>query len=280
MKRILIVILLAVSLPASYAAIQYEFQQTTRGNDNQGSSEVSGKAFLDGNRSRVEYTRNSVFGPGAYVLSHLSERTMYVVNPKSKSYYDVQLSTVANTLGSGKIEVSNLKASTRKLDDHSIIAGVPTDHYKFESSYDMTVLFGRLPLKQSVHTTVETWTTGAFGQVPAPIFAATDFTTGNPELDKLIAAETSKVEGLVLRRVVTITTGAKNTKPAARPDVKLNISRSQTSEVLVTSVSNVQLEPKFFLIPEGFARVAPKREELDGKEVPPSKPAVATRGGV
>ncbi|HXI12280.1 MAG TPA: hypothetical protein VNM92_06510 [Thermoanaerobaculia bacterium] len=277
MKTALVCILLLATPSLSSAAIQYEFRQTSRSDQGmQPPVEVTGRAVLEGERSRVEYLQNPVYGQGTYVLSLLSARSIYIINPRTRTYYDVPLSTVANSLGSAKIEVTNLKAGTKKMDDHPLIAGVPTDHYRFESSYDMTVMFGSIPLRQAVVTTVDSWTTNAFGSVPAPIFASTDFTTGNAELDKLISAETSRVSGLALRQIVTITTSAKKTG-VARKDVKLNVSKRQTSEILVSAVRNVQVEPSFFQIPEGFTKSVPKREGIDGQLVDQPSSTPGTR---
>ena len=43
-----------------------------------------------------------------------------------------------------RIEVANFKKDFKKLPDHVEIAGVPTDHYKLDANYDMTVMFGTL----------------------------------------------------------------------------------------------------------------------------------------
>jgi len=275
MKTALVCILLLSSPSLLSAAIQYEFRQSTR-NDHGGQNvgDVAGRAVLDGDRSRVEYTRNPVYGEGTYVLSFLNPRSIFIINPKTKTYYDVPLSTVANSLASARIEVANLKTGTKKMDDHPLIAGVATDHYRFDASYEMTVMFGSIPLKQGVATSVDSWTTSAFGAVPAPVFSSAEFTTGNPELDKLIAAETSKVTGLALRQVVSITTSPRKA-PGARRDVKLNISKRQTSEILVTAVRNVQVDSTFFQIPEGFTKSVPKREGMDGQ---PLEQSSATPG--
>lgn len=273
MKIYLAVLTLTFTVAASASgAIQYEFRQTSRSDAELTPFEVTGKATLDGDRSRIDYTKNPVYGDGSYVVSYLSSRTLYIVNPRNRTYYDVSLATVAGNLGSGKIEIANLKTNSKVLDDHPIIAGVPTDHHRLDTSYEMTVMFGQIPLRQSVQTTIDSWTTTAFGTVPDSVFTSNDLRTGNPSIDQLIEAESSKIKGLALRQVVTISTTSMRSSHA-RKDVKnLKLTKRQISEAVVTSVKTVKIEPSYFQLPEGYTKADPQRQGIDGQPIPASTP--------
>ena len=63
--------------------------------------------------------------------------------------------------------------------DQVNIAGFPTEHYRMVMSYDITVAFGSMPLTQTVKTTIDKWTTNAFGDVGDTFLASGALHTGN-----------------------------------------------------------------------------------------------------
>jgi hypothetical protein len=258
MKRLLPALLLVLAAPASFAAVQYEFRQLSRSNaEGIAPTDYSGVAIVDGARSRVEFTGGNVYPPGTYVISGNSLRTLRFVDPALKQFTEVNAAALAMGIGSRKITVSNQRHEVTKLDDHPSFAGHPTDHYRVTLDYDITMTFGQMPLTQSVHTVIDKWTTIAFGDVDDAVNAAGGNTrTGNPQLDELIEFETTKVHGFALRETVqTTTTSHRSTAPGS----KLNVSpvRTQTREILITSIREVQPSAADFIVPAAFRRIEP-----------------------
>lgn len=259
MKRLLPALLLVLAAPASFAAVQYEFRQVSR-SDAEGipPSDYSGVAIVDGQRSRVEFTGGNAYPPGTYVISNNGLRTLDFVDPFLKQFTEVNAAALAMGIGARKITVANQRHDVAKLEDHPAFAGHPTDHYRITLDYDITMTFGQMPLTQSVHTVIDKWTTIAFGDLGDAVNAAGggNTRTGNPQLDELIELETSKIHGFVLRETVQTTTTSHR---SAAPGSKLTISpvRTQTREILITSIREVQPNAADFVVPAAFRRVEP-----------------------
>src|SRR5437870_10110845 len=150
--------LIFVAVPA-FAAVRYDFIQRTQAEGAQvPQSNLSGRAVIDGDRSRVDFVGGDVYPPGTYCISTNASHTLTFVDPVMKSYTEVNTASVAAAIGAGNITVDNLKSSVNKLEDHPNIAGAITDHYRLEIDYDITVIYRSTPLKQSVHTDIDKWT--------------------------------------------------------------------------------------------------------------------------
>ncbi|MGA7615201.1 MAG: DUF4412 domain-containing protein [Thermoanaerobaculia bacterium] len=272
------VMLFLLSLPLSAAvqeAVHYEFRQVLQtGTDGAGPLETEGKAIVDGMNSRVEYTRSPYYPPGTFVISTNGSRNMFVVNPANKTYAEINVGNAATALGTARIKVSNLKTSVQELDDHQVIAGYPTDHYRFESSYDMTVTLGSLPVTQSIHTTIDKWTTNLFPSADVGL-SSNPPPTGNPELDQLLSTEATKIKGFPLKQVMVIATQAQNTGSGGAKEI--SSSRRQTAELVVTSIRTAPAAPSSFQIPPGYARMEPGQTEPESNvhmlEMQPAVPA-------
>jgi hypothetical protein len=254
MRKAALLIALAFALDAA-AAVQYDFRQVTRTDGGQARTDsVVGRGLIDGNRSRVDFLSGSVFGNGNYVISAEGGKRFMIVNAKDKTYAELDVSSLATALGSSPIKVENLKTDMTKLGDRPIIAGLPTEHYRLTASYEMTVDFCELSIRQKVQTVVDKWTTTAFGDIAQAFFVAGLPRTGNPELDQIIDAETSRFTGFPLRQVVTVITTAEQVK-TGRTNLPVQPTRKQTSEMVVTAIQAKDVAEAQFLIPTGFKRV-------------------------
>ncbi|MGZ5477040.1 MAG: hypothetical protein ACXW29_13005, partial [Thermoanaerobaculia bacterium] len=182
------------------------------------------------------------------------------VDPLSKTFTEINMAAAAAAIGSSKISIANARTEFARLDDHPIVAGYPTDHYRMTVTYDMTVNLGALPLKQSVLTVVDKWTTTAFGDLGETFFSSHGVKTGNPSIDDLIDEETAKVKGLALKQRVEITT---TNLYSHLPDSKLKINptRKQTRDFLVTAIRRVEPEGASFIVPAAFKKSDPHQAD-------------------
>jgi hypothetical protein len=255
MKRhgILAILLLAAWTTAS-AGIEYEFHQTTRSEvDGIPASDVGAKAVIDRDRSRIDYLSGTLYPPGSYVISLDSSRRMIFVDPATKTYSEVNTARVATVMGGQQVSVKNLKIDVQILNDHPIIAGYPTDHYRVHTSYDLTMMMATIPLTQAVNTVIDKWTTGAFGDVADTYLAGGAPRTGNADLDQIIDAETSKTKGFPLRQVFAITTGGFGQQKD--PNTKIHVGvRRQTADMTVTSIRSVDVHPSQFQVPADYKK--------------------------
>ena len=279
MRRVLLGVVLVLGVGNASAAVEYEFHQVTRSDlENIPATDFTGRAVIDGDRSRVEFLTGNAYPPGTYVISTNGSRSMTFVDPSKKAYLEVNAGSVANAVGSTKITVGNKKVDVTEMEDHPVIAGLPTDHYRLALSYDITLALGTLALTQTVRTVEDKFVTGAFGNVAETFLAAGGLRTGNQELDDLTDAENSRVKGFALKRVINTTTTNNGQQV---PGSRLKVSRTinTTREITVTSIEPKATVPTaIFLVPVGFHKADPTKDDSQktplhvlSLEPPPSK---------
>jgi hypothetical protein len=256
-------LLLVVTAPAASAAIQYEFRQTNSSDlESIPSSDCAGRAIIDGDRSRVEFTAGNAYPVGTYIIATNGSRLMTFVDPSKKSFVEVNAASVATSIGSRKITITNKKIDVTKMTDQTNVAGFPTEHYRLIMSYDITVNFGTLPLTQTVKTTIDKWTTTAFGDIGDTFLAAGALHTGNADLDDLVSAENSNIKGFALKQIVNVTTI--NDRAALNTNTQLKVNRTitQTSELLVTSIQpKAVVTAASFAIPVTYHKASPIHDD-------------------
>jgi hypothetical protein len=256
MRKISLVLLsLLLAAATADAAIQYEFRQVTRSDVEQlQRPDVTGRGIIDGARSRIDFHTGSVYGPGTYVITEDSGKSVTIVNNSDKTYSQHDVGAMVSAVGTQQIRIANLKTDFRKMEDKTIVAGLPTEHYRLTASYEVTVAFGELSIRQRVETIVDKWTTTAFGDVAESFFSSGLLKTGNAEIDRLIEAETRRFTGFPLRQVVSVTTRGDD---VVQPRTKLPVPslRRQISETVVTAIEAREVPPGQFAIPAGYKKV-------------------------
>jgi len=263
MKRVgLVMVLLVAGIVQSLsAAVQYEFRQTTHSDlETMPSTDVTGRGIIDGSRSRVDFLSGSGYRLGSYILSTNGLHTLTFVDPSKKTYVEVNAAGVASAIGSARITITDKKVNLTQLDDHPVIAGLPTDHYRLTLSYDITLAFGTIPLVQTVNEVIDKWVTNALGDIAETFLSSGGIRTGNPELDDLISIENTKIKGFALRQTMSVTT----TNDRQPQETKLTLRRSvtQTRELTVTSIEpKATVSPDLFVVPASYHKPDPLRDD-------------------
>ncbi|MEA2164474.1 MAG: hypothetical protein QOK37_2601 [Thermoanaerobaculia bacterium] len=260
---LIIVLGTIATAPPATAAIQYEFRQTTSSDiEAIPSSECAGRAIIDGDRSRVEFVSGNEYPPGTYIIATNGSRTMMFVDPSKRSFVEVNAASVTSSIGARKITIANKKIDVTKMADQITVAGFPTEHYRMTISYTITVAFGNLPLTQSVKTTIDKWTTEAFGEVGDTFLAGGALHTGNPDLDELVSAENSRIKGFALRQVVSVTTINNHAATTSSTQLKVNRSVTQTRELVVTSIQPAaKISLATFIVPLTYKKAGPVQDD-------------------
>ena len=280
MKRVgLVIALLALgTVQAASSAVQYEFRQTTHSDlDSMPSTDMTGRGIIDGDRSRVDFISGNGFRTGTYVITTNGSKTLTFVDPMKKTYVDVNAAGVASAIGSARISVTNKKIGLTQLDDHPVIAGLPTEHYRLTLKYDITVAFGTIPLTQTVNEIIDKWVTQALGEITETFLASGGIRTGNPDLDDLILTENTKIKGFALRQTISVTTLNDNPQ-ALGSKLQMNRSLTQTRELTVTSIeAKATLPADTFIVPAAYRKPDPLRDDTQKAPLqilslqPPSK---------
>ncbi len=252
MKRLLVTVALALVAIPSSAAIQYEFvQKNTSADTAEPVTDLTARATIDGDRSRIDFLSGSLYPPGTYVVSTDGARRMLFVDPEKEWFTEVNTTSVATALGSSNIRISNLKSTLETRDDRPVIAGYTTDHSRLTISYDIAVTVKNMPIKQRVRTEIDTWATPHFPPVSAMSFLS-GLRTGNPEIDKLLDVETTRVKGFPLRQ--TVTTKAVADLPPTRSELKTPTTRTLVREMWVTSIRETAPDASLFAVPPHYRR--------------------------
>jgi len=261
-------LLFVVTASSAPAAIQYEFRQTTSSDlETIPSTDCAGRAIIDGDRSRVEFMTGNAYPAGTYVIATNGSRTMTFVDPSKKTFVEINAASVTNSIGSRKISIANKKIDVTKMPDQVSIAGFPTEHYRMVMSYDITVNFGTMPLTQSVRTTIDKWTTNAFGDVGDTFLASGALHTGNKDLDDLMTAENTGIKGFPLKQVVNVTT-INNQASNTASELHMNRTVTQTRELLVTSIQpTASVGAATFVVPVTYHKAGPVQDDTQKQPV-------------
>lgn len=255
MRKTTLAIILLLATRSGWAGVSYEFVQSTQSDIEQiPATTLTGRALIDGPRSRVDFVTGNIYAPGAYVISTDGSRTLLFVDPISKSYSEVNSSAIAASYGANNIKLDNFKTNTTLLQDHPTIAGIRTDHYHLTISYDITLQYGTRPLTQRVSEEIDKWTTTRFGDVSDAFFAGGSVKTGNPKLDELIDTETRSIKGFPLRQTIVMrTTNPMGVAPGTQ--LKLTNVRTQQRELSITKIQEQVADATAFQIPVAFKKI-------------------------
>lgn len=258
MNKSLLALSLMLIAQSSLGAIEYDFRQSSTSQiESVPSSEFTGHAVIDGDRYRVDFRTGDFATPGVYFISTNGSKNQVWVDPKKKAYMEIDAGSVASVIGSTHLTFSNKKIDVAVREDHPLIAGVRTDHYTLNISYDITLYMGSLPVTQSVVEVIDKWTTTAFGDLAESYLASGGLKTNNTELDELISQETTRIKGFALRQTASITTTSKNAG-GGNSELKVQRTVNQQSEFEVTTISpKPVITADLFAIPAGYKKAAP-----------------------
>jgi hypothetical protein len=251
MKRLFILsITFVLTLPAA-AAMTYDFRIVTEG---PGGSEIAGKAAVDGENSRLDFTSgdNLIFRDNSVVISNDGGETLMVLDSKKKEYYELPLDEMFGALGSMlkavgplvKISITNPKVTVREAGPGGTIEGMTTKKYLTDMSYDMNMRVMGMNNSSSITSQTESWVTEQLSGAMTFI-QQKNLRTGMEDIDELIKAQTTSMTGFPLKAVTTSTSTAKNGK-----------STTTKSTMTITNVVRSATVPaEKFKIPAGYDEV-------------------------
>jgi hypothetical protein len=265
MHKSLLVLGVLLVAQSSLGAVEYDFRQSTSSQiEAVPSADFTGHAVIEGDRYRVDFKSGNFANPGVYLISTNAARNQVWVDPVKKQYMEVDAGGVASVLGTTNLTFSNQKVDLVVRDDHPKIAGVVTDHYTLNISFDITLHMGALPITQSVTEVIEKWTTTAYGDISESFVSGGALKTNNAALDSLISQETTRIKGFALKQTASITT----TSHTLAPNSQLKIPRTvnQQSEFEITAIGpKPAISADLFVIPTGYKKAKPI--EADGEAV-------------
>jgi hypothetical protein len=242
-------LLLLAALPAA-AGLRYESTTTTQAQQGGGTTSVEG--WVSGEKAKIVFhdTNQPMTQPGMYLLTRDGGKTLYLVNPEEKTYaeWDLQamLGMVGGLTGGAlgpmlKVDFGTPKVEKLLEEDGGAVAGVPTRHTKFRTSYTMTVKVMGMGNATDVVTEQDLWTTDQLQDVGLGVWLRSAPRSGNAQLDKLIGAEMGKVSGFPLKSVSVSTSRNKKGRES--------VTRTTTE---VTKLERRDVPDSTFAMPAGY----------------------------
>jgi hypothetical protein len=251
MKKTLLGLALTLTALPALAAIQYDYTQKSITEDAVvPTTDLVARATVDGMRTRVEFLSGNLYPPGTYVISTDGAR-LFFVDPAKRWYTEFNAAGAVTAIGANNIKIENLRSDNKDLGDGPVMAGAPTRHFQLAIDYDVTLIMKQIPLKQSVHTVIDSYTTSKFGDLSLHILA-NGVRTGNSEIDQLLDLETTKMSGFPLKQTVSIRMTLQTR--AVNSQLKLNPTQTVVREVQVTAIRELEPKATDFSIPAGFTR--------------------------
>lgn len=214
------VVVLLVFAAHSFAGVYYVAQTTAEGGKGADQQNMIVKAWASGDSGKVvfEESKNPMMGKGTYIITKDGGKTMFLVDPKEKTYMKWDLDSMMGLLG-GAMKMMNLKFTDPKVEalgeePDGLVAGVPTVHYRFRTTYAMSMSFMMMKKNSRVVKDEEIWAATKLADAALGIWLRkAPPKTGNEDMDKLIKAEMGKVQGFPLKRkTVTTSTDEKDKK--------------------------------------------------------------------
>lgn len=245
-------LLVAVAVAAAPAHAGLHYQTVTRVEPDRGKPQaIRAEAWVDGASARVDLREsdNSMAPGGHYLLTRDGGETVVIVDPENKTWARYDLGAMLGMLGSmqagGMIDfdVSNIEIEKLLDEAGGTIHGLPTTHYRYRTSYAMTIKVIGISRTNSVEQVQDLWVTDELDEAAVGVWLRKAPSTNIEGLDRLISAEMEKVQGVPLKSIdVTTTTGEKGKRS----------STSRTTMEVTELERGVSVDPAKFEIPEGY----------------------------
>jgi hypothetical protein len=228
------------------------------------------QAKADGENARIEFTEtNDKEMAGNYLLTKDGGQTMYMVNTKEKSYMKWDMDAMMNMAGQMMQMMKFSAPKTEKLLEETgePVAGYPTRHYRFRTTYNMEMNMGFIKSASTVTNEEDVWATTKIKDLGMSSWLKKQQRkTGNAQIDALIKQQMEKTEGVPLKMITTSTSTDSRGK-----------SQVSKSTMEVTEIKETSIPAAVFEIPAGFEELKmemPAEEEGQGDGAKPAMPAI------
>ncbi|HEY8131482.1 MAG TPA: DUF4412 domain-containing protein [Thermoanaerobaculia bacterium] len=249
MKHLATVMVMMALACSAFAGVTYKVQSSTTGVRN---VTIAGNVAVEGSRLRMDVTSgdNMLFKDNSVVLSNDGGKTMSVLDPSTKNYYDLQIEQVLgstagmlrNLSDMVKVTFDNPQVNFRDGGNGGTVQGYPTRKFTVDAAYDMNI--DAMGSKMTTHMTMstESWTTDQLAAELSSFLQTRGLRTGVEGVDRLIEAQ-SGVRGFPLKQVST---------------VHVNQRGNDLTMVTTSTVTNIQkktIDAAQFAMPAGYTKV-------------------------
>ena len=267
----LAVFLATATATAAGAGMYYE--AVTRGEGAKGAemADSTVKAWVDGDNAKVLFDEsgNPMMEQGSYLVTRDGGKTVYLVNPKEKTYAVWDLDAIMGMAG-GAMQMArgmmNMKFSEPEVEKLAeepggSMLGMSTTHYRYRTTYTMSMSFMGMKNQTKSEQLQDVWSTTELSEAGFGIWLRREPPkTGDEGLDRLIATEMDKIHGVPLKSVTVMTS----------TDTKKGETRTTTTTTEVTKLDKVSVPSSTFEIPAGYTetQLIPTGEEGEEGDEP------------
>ncbi len=237
----------------------FQYKAVTK-DDQNNATEV--ESWIEGQNAKILFSEsnNPMAESGSYIITTDGGKTIYLVNPKEKTYmkWDIQAMMklaggALNSMGGVlKMSFTDPRVTLLEEKDGGSIHGLATRYFSYKTTYDVEMKIIGIKKLQSMEITQKIWATTQVDDEAFGVWLRSGPpATGNEDLDKILAAEMDKVKGFPLKSITTTITRQMNKKGTKVK--KETISNSETE--VVSLQKNVDIDPNLFLIPTDYEEV-------------------------
>jgi hypothetical protein len=190
-----------------------------------------------------------LFKDNSIVFSTDGGKTMTVVDPSTKTYYEMQLDQLVSGAGSLlkgnpmiKISFENPKVTVRDGGDGGTVEGYPTHKSTLDASYDIVIDAMGTQMTSHMQMMTESWTTDQLSSEFSNFLQAKNMRTGVEALDKLIEAQ-SALKGFPLKQVSIMQTNQNGR------------DMTMTTTATVTDIVKKDIDAAQFTVPDRYTKV-------------------------
>ncbi len=214
------------------------------------------QAWMEGNSGKVEFVKSDsdTMPKGSYLLTHDGGETVYLINPKKKTYSLWDTDALFATLGAmtkdaeGIIDIDFKDAEAEDLgtEPGGQLLGIDTTKKSWRTAYTMEMKVVFMERSRRIEATTDAWLTNedSIPTLSSTWFAVKPPTTGDPDLDFVLSESMKRVDGTPLK--VVQSTKMKDKK-----------GRGKTSKMTmeITTLREESVDPNVFSMPEGYDEV-------------------------
>jgi hypothetical protein len=223
-----------------FAGIHYRSVTHSEGGPQGRSSDMQVEGWAAGDKARVEFRESAspMMKKGMYLITKDGGRTMIMVNPEDKTYFEWDMKAMLGMAGSVmngigpllKMDFSPPKVEKLLDEDGGTLLGMPTRHVRYRTSYTLTMKVLGMGNSSDVVSEQDIWTTQRLTDAALGAWLRADPPhTGNEQLDKLIAAGREKVQGIPLKMVTVSTSTDKKRGKQTVTKMTMEVTELDTS---------------------------------------------------
>jgi hypothetical protein len=245
---------------SALAGLTYDFTSTSSG---MASQTIAGSVKAEGKSIRIDIATGDgmLFENGSFVVSSNGGQTMSVINPKAKTFYELDLAQLvggADALlkqfgGALTFNVRNPKVSVTGGGDSDTIEGFQTKKSRVDSTYEIAVEGLGQPMVIRMQLATDVWWTDKVSSDFTNFLQMRGFRTGVEAVDKLIATEAGTIKGFPMKQITT---------------TKVNLAGNEMASTSTSTVKNVRtaaIPPAVFAVPAGLTKTASPLERMMSK---------------